>query len=365
MNEYARSDSRSARHARWLLILLDDVPFLVIVTVFSVAALLSHAVLGVPRSLNPAIPWSSVGVQTVVYALVVIALVCTYRVAVRHESLRKAMTWRRIAQSVFEPSRTLSYVVLFLAFGPLMHTFIAFKAAIPIVQPFAWDERFMEWDQWLHFGVHPFAWLQPVLGSPPVTAAIDDVYFAWMSVTWFTVIWQAWHAPRSSAIRSQFLVAFSLCWIVLGNGLATLLSSAGPVYFGAVTGASDPYILLFEYLATVDAAHDLHAVWLQDLLWTVYQDPGLTGLGISAMPSLHVAIAVLLVLLGFAIHRAIGWAYAVFALFILVGSVHLGWHYAIDGYVAALATVPIWWASGGIVRSWRKRVGLDTVGSAA
>src|SRR3546814_14370489 len=37
--------------------------------------------------------------------------------------------------------------------------------------------------------------------------------------------------------------------------------------------------------------------------------------------------------------RAIGWG---FAALIYVGSIHLGWHYAVDGLAAAAATLAIW-----------------------
>ena len=38
-----------------------------------------------------------------------------------------------------------------------------------------------------------------------------------------------------------------------------------------------------------------------------------------------------------------------YAVAILVGSVHLGWHYAIDGYVAAIMVWVIWMVSGRLV----------------
>ena len=41
-----------------------------------------------------------------------------------------------------------------------------------------------------------------------------------------------------------------------------------------------------------------------------------------------------------------------FLLSIQVGSVHLGWHYAVDGYASMILTVLLWWGIG-------KLLGLD------
>ena len=66
------------------------------------------------------------------------------------------------------------------------------------------------------------------------------------------------------------------------------------------------------------------------------------GSGISAMPSMHVSLA-WLGLLHFCRVQA-GLAVLVFGyvVVILVGSVHLGWHYAVDGILAILTTTVIW-----------------------
>ena len=87
----------------------------------------------------------------------------------------------------------------------------------------------------------------------------------------------------------------------------------------------------------------LFAIKNQHLLWDAKQQHHWIPFGgISAMPSVHVAMAVLFALtLGeaFPLLRATGWLYA---LCVQIGSVVLAWHYAIDGYVATLLTLAVW-----------------------
>ena len=82
-----------------------------------------------------------------------------------------------------------------------------------------------------------------------------------------------------------------------------------------------------------------------------------TGLinGISAMPSMHVGTSVLFAILGFSAGKKwLGYLMSVFAFLIFIGSIHLGWHYAIDGYAGAAIAVACWWISGKIV-AWDRR----------
>jgi hypothetical protein len=220
---------------------------------------------------------------------------------------------------------------------------------IPMIRPFSWDEQFAAWDRVLHVGRHPWELLQ--FNAPLVTWLIDASYlmvFAAMAVLlgWYIFCEPAWRR------RQQFLWTYLLSWFLLGNVAATLLSSAGPCYYAHIVPGPDPFAPLMVSLKEIDQTYKLHAVFLQEFLWREYTKEGISyGQSISAMPSMHVAIAALLVIATWNLNRAIGFVMLAGAILILVGSVHLGWHYAIDGYVAALGVWLIWWSCGWMVGS--------------
>jgi hypothetical protein len=333
--------------------LLEDAPLLALIGSFAVVTYLMNRLTGYPSTIH----WAAsrrLFIFSLFYAVGATFAVLIHVVTVQKLSLRRAKTWQHILATLFPPEATLNFLFVVTAFTVLMPAFLAFKQSIPDMNPFSWDLKFMEWDRLIHFGMHPFEWLQMVIGRPIITHIIDLVYFAWIHAMWMTVVWQSWHGSRATPFRSQFLLSFALCWIVLGTVLAVLLSSAGPVYFGDVTGLPSPYTPLLDYLNRVDMLYEIRALRIQEFLWIAYTDPGATILaGISAMPSLHVAIAVLMVLLAFRVNRVLGFMYAAFATLILVGSVHLAWHYAIDGYFSLIAVLLIWSAAGRITRCWR------------
>jgi hypothetical protein len=235
---------------------------------------------------------------------------------------------------------------------PLFYSaFTSVKAAIPAIARYRWDPIFAAWDRALHGGVDPWQILQPIVGHPVITVAIGFLYLFLGIVMVGCWAWQALtlHEPQ---LRLQFFTAFVLCWAVLGNLMATLLASGGPCYYALLVGGPDPYAPLLQYLHDTDAAgFPVWSLGLQDMLWADYASGDLArGTGISAMPSIHVSVATQLALLGWRTHRALGLAMTVLAAVILVGSVHLGWHYAIDGYAAIVGTLVIWCGVGKMIR---------------
>jgi hypothetical protein len=259
-----------------------------------------------------------------------------------------AAAWREVRARFFNQRRLTEVIALVLAVPLLMNALGGWKSVIPRLHPFSWDVPLDRLDRALHFGRLPWEWLQPWLGHPGITNALDSAYYAWFIVAILMVVGLAWSTER--ALRSQFFLSFALAWILLGTVLATLLSSAGPCYYTGVTGLPSPYAPLMEYLYRVNAHHPLIALFGQRVLWEDYigqVDNPFNG--ISAMPSLHVAMPVLFALAAWRVHRALGIALGIYAFSTLLGSVLLGWHYAVDGYVGIVGMIGIWLWSGRLV----------------
>jgi membrane-associated phospholipid phosphatase len=65
---------------------------------------------------------------------------------------------------------------------------------------------------------------------------------------------------------------------------------------------------------------------------------------------MHVAQAFLFFLAMRKISRSAGICFGIFAVVVAVSSVHLGYHYAIDGYVSLVVTMIVWALSGKLAR---------------
>jgi len=269
--------------------------------------------------------------------------------------------WREVRTTLATPQRVahaIPMVAGMLLFGG---TFTVIKTTIPYFTPFAWDATFEQWDRWLHGGVAPWQLLQPIFGWPIITHALDWLYDLWFYILSLIWAWQAF-SQRDDRLRKQFFLTVLLGWILLGNVAAMLLSSAGPCFFSKLTGLPDPYQPLMSYLFfDVNNTHPIFAVEAQKILWHAYIQRALTvGAGISAMPSMHVALATLFVLVCWRIRRWLGIVMTIYAIIVMIASVHLAWHYAVDGYFGAAGMIAIWWFVGRVLarHDMRRRVAV-------
>ena len=249
----------------------------------------------------------------------------------------------------------ISGYVTLTAISVFMSSFSAMKGAIPLIIPFRYDDVLIELDRLLFFGHAPWEVVHAFFSSAYAIKFLNINYNVWLVLIWAVSLFFLFSAHTK--LRTQYLVSWVLCWFLLGNLLALLLSSAGPVFLERL----NPSNTIYSELTTLLAQHNdyltssgwgsLWALQTQHDLWLAYaENKEMLGSGISAMPSMHNSFAVLMALSMYAVKRWLGILFIVHAIFIYIGSIALGWHYALDGIVSAPLTVLIWWLAGKYAR---------------
>lgn len=238
---------------------------------------------------------------------------------------------------------TIAVVPLFLA------AFTTLKLHVPTFNGFPFDPALAAIDEALHGG-EPWRFLHALpswIGRP-----IDVIYGpAWFATEMTCLLLALATIGRDELTR--LLWTKLLAMVLLGTVLATLAASVGPVFYQDFHDANR-----FSGLReAIDANPALrHAALYANYLLASHSGEADIGTGISAMPSIHVALATIVAwqLTGYGRAWAVlGWTYAAAILF---GSVYLGWHYAVDGYVSLAAVSAVW-----LVLS--RRLALPLVGS--
>lgn len=216
--------------------------------------------------------------------------------------------------------------------------FSAVKAMVPLFGGWRLDPYLARADWWLFLGHTPWKVTHALIGDSG-TLVLDRVYQAWLVIVYVAAFLVA--AFCGPVIRARFFVSWVLAWFLLGGALAIALASAGPTYmveFGLP--GHEQFTGLVENLQRLP----LTALHGRTFLLETYRNGAIhIGSGISAAPSLHVAIASLLFLSARKSPLAI--PAAVFLALIYVGSIHLGWHYAVDGLLGVAGAALIWRAT--------------------
>jgi hypothetical protein len=244
-----------------------------------------------------------------------------------------------------------------LLFATLLSSFNAFKQLILPLAGYGFDPLFAWADRELFLGNEGWHLTHALFASPGATIAIDRLYHGWFAPVALGVVICAWLPASTWRLRTQYLFSYIAVWVLLGSVLAFLFGSAGPCFHSRLVGPSPEFDALLARLDGVERITGSNLLALQNqgvLLRAHFGDKLALGGGISAMPSVHNALSVLFAIATWRVNRVVGLFFALYAAAIWIGSIHLGWHYAVDGLVAAVLTCGIWVACGRLAERLEK-----------
>ena len=191
----------------------------------------------------------------------------------------------------------------------------------------------------LIFGMDAWRWAHAIL--PDFLAPAMTFYYA---VIWgFALVFSGTLicAFASRRVAATYFTALMLSWLIGGIVMAYSISAAGPV-FAHLTDPilADRFLQLRAELARILGPDDLVLKTQRYLAAGMNMKVALKGGGVSAMPSMHIATATILICAAWRT-RWLSLA-LLFWLMTFFGSVYLGYHYAIDAPIATVVALLCW-----------------------
>jgi hypothetical protein len=229
----------------------------------------------------------------------------------------------------------------------LLATYNMFKQHVLPNAGFTLDAHFASVDRSI-FGTDAWRLTHTWLPSPWATQIIDILYHPLFFPMSIGIALCSFMAPQSE-IRFRYLLGYTLLWSVVGSMFAFLMPAAGPCFDYFFHGSAVDFRPLTDLIASQHAylrsvgAPGLTSLSYQAHLLTLFGSDGVAlGGGISATPSLHNGMTALFVCAAISWDKRLAFVMVPYSLLIWFGSVHLGWHYAIDGIVGNLLAIACW-----------------------
>jgi len=224
--------------------------------------------------------------------------------------------------------------------------FIFQKSTVRFYHPYAWDQRLVAVEKFLHFGRLPHTLLYPFLQGGNFDLFLQTIYFSWFFVM-YMVLGSALFYDQNRQRRMTFIWVFGLSWYCLGGLGATYFSTAGPYYYHIYyPNLANPYADMLQYMqarqATLSGILTIHKQMVE---WNTSSNIVVPN-GIAAMPSMHGAIAWLIFLYARPMGRWLAGMALAFFVFVYIACVYFGLHYAFDIYFSVGAVSLLWWAAG-------------------
>ncbi|MBT4803946.1 MAG: phosphatase PAP2 family protein [Legionellales bacterium] len=249
-------------------------------------------------------------------------------------------------------SSVISSILIFIC----IFNFTTFKHAIPLINPFSWDPLLFKVDKLLLLNNHPAQLIQTLLPLQNLKYISNMFYASWGMVSVTILLWQNISPKRK--LRTQFLLSWMLSWVILGSICALIFSSVGPCFYDTFYTSTPKDILLSNKQLQqypVDCFYLTDAV--KEALVQVTQSTSFTtGFGISAFPSLHVAISALNAIIVGKFNKYLGYLGWVYVFITSLSCVYLGFHYLVDCIAGVLGACSIWVLTGIVLNKKNKKV---------
>jgi hypothetical protein len=238
----------------------------------------------------------------------------------------------------FRQRRPAILITPAMIFPTFLASYTWAKSSIPFAVGYAWERTWAEVDR-LILGTD--AWRIAHAIVPPAMAPGWSIFYA---VVWGFAL--AITGPVVALVASRtftvhFFTSLMLSWLVGGVVMAYGLSAAGPVF----AHLTDPQLAasfnpLRSELERLLGHDDIVLTSQRYLATGMTVKLAMKGSGISAMPSMHIATATIFVL---AARRTL-WLVPTLLFWVMtfIGSIYLGYHYAVDAPAAALVAIVAW-----------------------
>jgi PAP2 superfamily len=245
-------------------------------------------------------------------------------------------------------------LVAMLLSGVTLPLFQLFKQVVLPLRGFPLDPFLASFENQLLFGHDAWQITHALFGGLGATKLFDACYAVWLPMM-FAFPPVIVMSIADIRLRARLLACWLASWVFIASLGAWLFGSAGPIYYNSLVGPNAGFAALQKELAIISATaqangQSIAALDFQDMLLRQMKNGDLVSAGgISAMPSMHVAIATLMAIAAFRFAKPLGFIFTTYAILIWIGSIHLGWHYALDGVAGSAMMIGLWLITGKIV----------------